>query len=399
LAPPPGSREYGERDGERERDGPRRGGFGEEGDGRPPDGPSRADEDRDWGASKKFAPTPQPTERRGAGSYAEGERERGEGAPAGPSRADEDRNWGASKRFLPTDPQASQTQRSGGSGDSYGAPRERREEVDADRWSHRDAAGAGSAAGAPSQRPKLQLKPKAADGSPADGAGAAVAGRASSVFGAATPVAVREVADAQHAPPPSQRDAQGGTWERRARDDAPAATAAREERTSAPAERPKLQLAPRAASAAAADPAAQPAPAAGSALFGGARPRELALQEQGKDYRLEDLKLAHGVRRADTAEEKAARVTLEAAQAAAAQPGADQASKAAVLDMELALAKLTLEIDDKVRFAAAQSGKEKEAGWRKGGAPAAKPEAAKGGDTAQEPAAEPAAAATSAESA
>ena len=90
----------GAREGYGDRDGPRRGGGFDGDDDRAPreeQGPSRADEDRDWGASKKFVPTA-PSERRSAPP----ERERDGPAYDGPSRADGDRAWGASKKFTPS---------------------------------------------------------------------------------------------------------------------------------------------------------------------------------------------------------------------------------------------------------------------------------------------------------
>ena len=304
-----GAREYGDRE-------PRRGGFGdrEEG-GREPDGPSRADEDRDWGASKRFVPSGPAAERRGGDA----------GPPPGPSRADEDRNWGASKRSAPPPPP----------GDSAGFSRSdsfgRREEVEADRWARRDTAGPPAAG----ERPKLQLKPRTGD-APSD---APSDGRAASVFGGAKPVAVRDVPDAPRAPVPTplSRDSPR---------DAPPPSG----------ERPRLQLAPRTTDA---PPAVVAVEARASSVFGGARPREEALVAKGKDPRVEDLKQFHTVNRPESDEEK--KLKAEIAEAEAVEDGQGQGR---ARELALTLAKLTLELDDKVRFATAHT---KENGHHGGG--------------------------------
>lgn len=367
LTRPPcaGAREsYGDRD------GPRRGGFDDD-PSRPPReemGPSRADEDRDWGASKKFVPTA-PSERRAGGMdrgmERGGERER-EPALDGPSRADGDRDWGASKKFVPSAPEErggryepaaggfGGERRAGGFGGREGGfGGERREE--GDRWGRREAAEA------PAERPRLQLKQRSADEPPA----AAAPEAKPSIFGGATPVAVRELpAEAEPVRAPAAR-VEEGRWERRG--PAPQEAAAR------PAERPKLQLAPRAG------PAPPPSASASLAesgerasLFGDAKPRELKLAEEGKDWRVEDAKVAAkaaAVARDDTPAESALRAELASAVSAAAAEGALAEAKAAAQELELRLAKLTLEVDDQRRFATAKKdgAKEGEGKWRKEG--------------------------------
>ncbi len=84
------------------------GGFGR--DRERDDGPSRADEDAKWGASKKFVPSLGVGERggggdRGGGGYEEDKRGGRVSDRDLPSRADEVDNWGSSKKFVP----ASQT--------------------------------------------------------------------------------------------------------------------------------------------------------------------------------------------------------------------------------------------------------------------------------------------------
>jgi TAG lipase/steryl ester hydrolase/phospholipase A2/LPA acyltransferase len=93
----------------------------------------------------------------------------------------------------------------------------------------------------------------------------------------------------------------------------------------------------------------------GGALFGGARPREAALKEAGRDFIKEDLALSRGagVRRAKRAEEKAMEETIDAlrAESASAKDDAERAKlESATRDAEIALTKLALELDDEVRF-------------------------------------------------
>jgi hypothetical protein len=301
-----------------------------------PDGPSRADEDRDWGASKRFVPSGPAFERRGADV----------GPPTGPSRADEDRNWGAAKQNAPLPPPGG---RDGPSGFSRSdAPPARREEVEADRWTRRGPEVSGPPAGAfgGGERPRLQLKPRSGDAPPP---AAPVETRPAAVFGAAKPVAVRDVPDAAPV-------------------DAPSFSPAPPSRPGPPGERPRLQLAPRSAADAA---AAGTGGARAASVFGDARPREVALQAQGKDPRLEDLKLYHAVDRPESEEEKALKAEVAAAESAAAAEGADESLKQAARALAVKLATLTLELDDKVRFAQAahksNGNVAKDDKWRKGG--------------------------------
>ena len=178
--------------------------------------------------------------------------------------------------------------------------------------------------------------------------------RPAAVFGAAKPVAVRDVPDAPVSAAPA------------------GPVSALPSRPGPPGERPRLQLAPRSASDAA--PAAGTGARAAS-VFGEARPREVALQAQGKDPRVEDLKQYHAVDRPLSEEEKALKAEVEAAEAAAQAEGADTAAKESARELALKLAKLTLELDDKVRFAQAAhksngSVAKEDAKWRKADAAA-----------------------------
>ena len=90
----------------------------------------------------------------------------------------------------------------------------------------------------------------------------------------------------------------------------------------------------------------------GSSLFGGARPRELALKEAGRDYRKEDAALSRGgVRRRESNEERALKADIAALHEKLGSNPDDEALKSEISDKEDALAKLALELDDKVRFA------------------------------------------------
>ena len=89
-----------------------------------------------------------------------------------------------------------------------------------------------------------------------------------------------------------------------------------------------------------------------SSLFGGARPRELALKEAGRDYRKEDAALSRGgVRRRESNEERALKADIAALHEKLGSNPDDEALKSEISDKEDALAKLALELDDKVRFA------------------------------------------------
>lgn len=374
------------RDGDR--DGGRRGGFGFDDDRGPRrrdddgdgfyDGPSRADTD-DWGKNRQFTPTAGREEpRRG---FADGYEERGgrrgfddgpRGAgfddreDMGPSRADTSNNWGTEKKFVPTaevprddrdmGPSRADTSDSWGRdkkfepmpreepGRGFGAPRVERE-LD---WSRREALPPASAD--EPRRPRLQLQKRTV---PVEEAGAPASG--SSLFGDAKPVQVKEVEDKPREPVP-QRDA-GDSWGRReappppppaSREDSWKRGAPEPTRDDAPpaGERPRLKLAPRSENA-------QASPAdtgsAKASLFGGARPREELLKEQGRDWLKEELELARkAVSRKETKEEAALKKEVDALKAKA--EGGDEAAKASLAAKEEKLLKLSLELDDKVRF-------------------------------------------------
>jgi TAG lipase/steryl ester hydrolase/phospholipase A2/LPA acyltransferase len=194
-------------------------------------------------------------------------------------------------------------------------------------------------------RPKLQLKPRS------EAAPTSASAGSSSLFGGAKPVDVKYVEDkpreaipirSEENPERTERkqydepkDSDGDRWGRKSsfapRKEEELREATPEER----AARPKLNLQKRSTDA-------PVGAAAKSSLFGGARPREEALKEAGRDWQAEDLKRSVGaVKRKEFKEEKELKEKIQAAKDA----GDD------VKDLELELTKLSLELDDKFRFA------------------------------------------------
>lgn len=128
------------------------------------DMPSRADEVDNWGSTKKFAPSA-PAEgyndRRSSGRYEERRVSMGgfEDHPRGdrdaPSRADEVDNWGKSKKFVPTAPPPSRGSSGGGFDSTY-----REAGADADRWARKEPVARDSDSSRVSERPRLKLAPR-----------------------------------------------------------------------------------------------------------------------------------------------------------------------------------------------------------------------------------------------
>ena len=115
--------------------------------------------------------------------------------------------------------------------------------------------------------------------------------------------------------------------------------------------RPRLNLKARSA-----DADARAASGGGGGIFGGTRPREAALKEAGRDFIKEDLALSRGagVRRKEHPDEKAIKDDIAEmnARLATMEDGEEKEKlKTTVGEAETALAKLSLELDDKVRFA------------------------------------------------
>eukprot|EP00894_Picocystis_sp_ML_P004539 jgi/Pico_ML_1/55056/g809.t1 len=119
----------------------------------------------------------------------------------------------------------------------------------------------------------------------------------------------------------------------------------------------KLNLQPRSA-----ETKASAAPTK-SSIFGGARPREETLAEKGRDWRKEDLALEHKTDRKPSKEEKSLSAQIELlkkqvedGQGESLVPGEEGRTVSSKLSsLELELAKLTLELDDKVRFSKGHS--------------------------------------------
>ncbi|BBN16413.1 hypothetical protein MPTK1_7g06070 [Marchantia polymorpha subsp. ruderalis] len=122
--------------------------------------PSRADEDANWGTSKKSVPAPVEGfgDRRGGRGGGFEERRSGGGfedAPGGISRADEVSNWGAAKKSMPTTAPPERRGGGGGFDTSY-----RDAGPEADRWSRREAPSARDDLVRPAERRRLVLQPR-----------------------------------------------------------------------------------------------------------------------------------------------------------------------------------------------------------------------------------------------
>jgi len=359
-----GGDRYGDRGGFGDRGGDRygdRGGFGDRGGGRfdrdrdgeeRPEredlGPSRADMSSNWGSDRRAPPQDDRYASRGGygdreerrGGFGDREERRGgfgdyaDRPPReelGPSRADESDSWSRDRKQLPER-------------DSRYDDRPPREERDWGSLRSRTSAAAPSDDfGSRGERPKLNLKPRS------ESADAAGANSQSSLFGGAKPVDVKYVEDKPREAIPAReerterkqydapKDSDGDRWGRK-----PSFAPRKEEelREATPEERaarPKLNLQKRSTDA--------PVASSGSAqssLFGGARPREEALKEAGRDWQAEDLKRSVGsVKRKEFKEEKELKEKIAEKRAA----GED------VADLEKELTKLSLELDDKFRFA------------------------------------------------
>ncbi|OEL38053.1 Eukaryotic translation initiation factor 4B1 [Dichanthelium oligosanthes] len=313
-----------------------RGGFDDDGRRGPRadlDMPSRADEDRDWSMSKKsLAPSPAdsgPRSRYGA---------LGGGAPTSVGRADDDGDWSRGKKPMPSGPSRYPSLGSVGGGGFRDSPVST---DSSDRWSR--------AAPAPTngerERPRLVLDPPKRDAS-ATPTPPAEAGRSRpSPFGAARP---REDVLAD----------KGLDWKKME-------TEIDQKKTSRPtssqSSRPESAHSSRPGS-----PGSQVSAAGSEGVlrarpkvnpFGDAKPREVILQEKGKDWRKIDLELEH--RRIDRPETNDERVLkeeinllkLELNENEAKMSDDDAKSLAEkITQMEKQLELLTIAMDDKVRF-------------------------------------------------
>ena len=314
---PPADDRYGDRRGGY---GERRGGFGDRGGYGDRDGGDRYGGDR-YGDRE---------ERRGFGDFAE----RPPREELGPSRADESESWSRDRKQLP---------------ERDSRYEDRAPQVDRDWGSLRNRTAAAQPPAddryAPlGERPKLQLKPRSESASTNASSGS------SSLFGGAKPVDVKYVEDkpreaipARSEERPTERrqyeepkDSDGDRWGRKPSFNARKEDDLREATPGERAARPKLSLQKRSTDA--------PVGAAQtkSSLFGGARPREEALKEAGRDWQAEDLKRSVGaVKRKEFKEEKELKAKIQAAKDAGENVSA----------LELELTKLSLQLDDKIRFA------------------------------------------------
>ena len=353
-----GGDRYGDREerrggGRYDRDDRRGGGeYDDERGEREEQGPSRADMSSNWGSDRRAPPQDDRYAERGdRGRYGGdryGEREERRGGfefsdrppreELGPSRADETDNWNKDKRPVERD--------------SRYEERPVRDDRDRDWGSLRSRTRAASPPPAEDdaprgERPKLQLKPRS------ETAASSAGGASSSLFGGAKPVDVKYVDDKPREAIPAReeraerapRDAAPSDGDRWGSSRKPAFNAPRKEedlREATPEERaarPKLNLSKRSSDA-------PVGAAAKSSLFGGARPREEALKEAGRDAALEDLKLSvGGVKRREFKEEKELKAKIADLKAA---EGADLDE---IKSLELQLTKMSLEFDDKFRFA------------------------------------------------
>lgn len=286
------------------------------------DVPSRADEDRDWSMSKKsLAPSPADS----------GPRSRYGGLGAD-GRADDDGDWSRGKKTLPSGPSRYPSLGSGGGGfrDSPVSS------DSSDRWS-RAAPTNGER-----ERPRIVLDPPKRDPS-ATPAPPAEAGRSRpSPFGAARPredvLADKGLDWKKMETEIDQKKASRPTSSQSSRPES-----AHSSRPGSPGSQVSAEGAPRAR------PKVNP--------FGDAKPREVVLQEKGKDWRKIDLELEHGrIDRSETNEESALKeeinllkVELNESEGKISDDDAKKLSEK-ITQMEKQLELLKISMDDKIRF-------------------------------------------------
>ncbi|GJM85432.1 hypothetical protein PR202_ga01878 [Eleusine coracana subsp. coracana] len=281
-------------------------------------------------------------DRRGGGFDDDGRRgPPGRGADLdAPSRADEDRDWSMSKKSFTPSPAADSGPRnrlgSGGGGfrDASGA-------TDSDRWSRAAPSNNGER-----ERPRIVLDPPKRDAS-ASPAALAEAGRSRpSPFGAARPredvltekgldwrKMETEIDQKKTSRPTSSQSSRPGSAHS-SRPGSPGSQSSAVGSEGAPRARPKVNP------------------------FGDAKPREVVLQEKGKDWRKIDLELEHRrIDRPETTEERELKeeinllkVELNESEAKMSDDDAKSLSEK-IIQMERQLELLTIDLDDKIRFA------------------------------------------------
>eukprot|EP00238_Polyblepharides_amylifera_P011172 CAMPEP_0196598054 /NCGR_PEP_ID=MMETSP1081-20130531/94093_1 /TAXON_ID=36882 /ORGANISM="Pyramimonas amylifera, Strain CCMP720" /LENGTH=553 /DNA_ID=CAMNT_0041923683 /DNA_START=604 /DNA_END=2265 /DNA_ORIENTATION=+ len=388
-----GGRDRREQSDDRRERQPRRGGDDEE------SGPARSD--GDW--SKKTISAPGPPRRDDRDRYDDrepkergGDRERAE--DRGPSRADENSDWGATKKFVPSEPREDRDRRDDRREDRRDDRRSVGDGANDDRdWKKRDIAPSRTPeASSSGERPRLTLQKRTlpveepAKRTLAEGAEPTpsetpeqhkeAAKPKSNPFGSAGPVETRNLEEKEEAPAekalpqapsrperPSDRDWTRKEQAPKASEPPPPEASPSSAPDSGKTERPRLVLTKRSVDDAPAAPAATD-PAAAS-LFGGARPREMTLEEKGRDWKKEEMELARkGIKRPESEEEKKLRLEIESLKSKVASAEKDDKTeeKTMLTSKEAELTKLTLELDDKVRFSKeAPEFKKKESAPRK----------------------------------
>ncbi|CAL4886924.1 unnamed protein product [Urochloa decumbens] len=313
------------------------GGFdddGRRGPGRAPDldMPSRADEDRDWSMSKKsLAPPPADSGPRSRYGGLGG----GGGAVASVGRADDDGDWSRGKK--PMAPAPSRYPSLGGGGGGF---RDSPISNDSsDRWS-RAAPTNGER-----ERPRLVLDPRKSDTS-ATATPPAEAGRTRpSPFGAARPredvlsdkgldwKKMETEIDQKKTSRPTSSHSSRPESAHSSRPGSPGSQVLAGGSEGVPRARPKVNP------------------------FGDAKPREVILQEKGKDWKKIDLELEH--RRIDRPETNDERVLKEEINLLKLELNENEAKMSEddaksltekITEMEKQLELLTIAMDDKIRF-------------------------------------------------
>ncbi|RLM73778.1 eukaryotic translation initiation factor 4B [Panicum miliaceum] len=308
------------------------------------DMPSRADEVDDWGASKKFTPAPTDS----------GRRDRF-GGPSPLGRADDIDDWSRDKKPLPS---RYPSLGSGGGGGGFRSSsgfrdspgfRDSSASSDSDRWVRGATPMPHNGEGA-GERPRIVLNPLKRDPAATSTPPAEVARNRPSPFGAARPredVLAEKGVDwrkfeseiEQKTSRPTSSHSSRPNSAHSSRPGSPGSQVSAVGSEGAPRARPKVNP------------------------FGDAKPREVILQEKGKDWRKIDLELEHrAVNRPESDEERnlkeeinLMKVDLKEIEGKISD-GSDQASVDAknlsekISQLESQLEQLTRELDDKIRF-------------------------------------------------
>ncbi|KAL6882549.1 hypothetical protein ACP4OV_011239 [Aristida adscensionis] len=324
--------------------GERRGGFDDDGRRGPPgrgsdlDMPSRADEADNWGTNKKFTPAPGDS----------GRRDRF-GGPSPLGRADDIDDWSRDKKPLPS---RYPSLGSGGGFRDTPSFRDSPGASDSDRWVRGGAFSTPVAHNGVGERPRLVLDPPKRDTSATSTPSAEVARNRPSPFGAARPredvlaekgVDWRKIEteiDQKKTSRPTSSHSSRPNSAHSSRPGSPGSQVSAVGSEGAPRARPKVNP------------------------FGDAKPREVVLQEKGKDWRKIDLELEHrAVNRPESDEERNLKEEINLLKVDLKEieekitAGSDQASpedaknmSEKISQMERQLEQLTRELDDKIRF-------------------------------------------------